>query len=226
MNNFVRGIDRSLTFKQMLWLIPIVLTLHNIEEALTMPTWVMANLPLIKENLPIAIDIHFTPTQLLLSLLLATVVPFIVTIVCVDGEKRSKKLYLLFLLQSVVLLNVFIPHIAASVRMRQYNPGVITAVCLNLPFSLYVFRRSVPGTVSRTARIHIAVRRGALCLRSCCVDSAFCGRVDGKSFVDFGHLIGRIRKCRNIRYDKLARCPTSCTIPLTLRIKKSTLLRE
>ncbi len=142
MNNFVSGIDRSLTFKQVLWLIPIILTLHNIEEALTMPTWVMANLPLIKENLPIAIDIHFTPTQLLLSLLLATVVPFIVAIVCVDGEKRSKKLYLLFLLQAIVLLNVFIPHIAASVRMRQYNPGVITAVCLNLPFSLYVFRRA------------------------------------------------------------------------------------
>ncbi len=141
MNNFVRTI-RSLTFKQVLWLIPIVLTLHNMEEALTMPTWVMANLPLIKESLPVAIDIHFTPTQLLLSLLLATAIPFIVTMLCINGEKRSRKLYLLFLLQAIVLLNVFIPHIAASVRMKQYNPGVITAVCLNLPFSLYVFRRA------------------------------------------------------------------------------------
>jgi hypothetical protein len=142
MNNFVRAIDRSLTFKQVLWLIPIVLTLHNIEEALTMPHWVMATLHLIKENLPAAIDIRFTPTQLLLSLLLATVVPFVLTIVCVNGEKRSKKLYLLFLLQAIVLLNVAIPHIAASIRIRQYNPGVITAVCFNLPFSLYVFRRA------------------------------------------------------------------------------------
>ncbi len=142
MNNFVRVIDRSLTFKQILWLIPIVLTLHNIEEALTMPAWVMANVPLIKESLPVAIDIAFTPTQLLLSLLLATAVPFIVTFVCVNGEKRSGKLYFLFLLQAIVLLNVFIPHIAASVRMKQYNPGVITAVCINLPFSLYFFRRT------------------------------------------------------------------------------------
>ena len=142
MNNFVHAIDRSLTFKQVLWLIPVVLTLHNIEEALTMPTWVMAHVPLITESLPIAFDIHFTPTQLLLSLFLATVVPFIVTMACVNGEKRSGKLYLLFLLQAIVLLNVFIPHIAASVRMKQYNPGVITAVCFNLPFSLYVFRRA------------------------------------------------------------------------------------
>lgn len=142
MNNFVGVIDRSLTFKQVLWFIPIVLTLHNIEEALTMPSWVMAHLPLIKESLPVAIDIHFTPTQLLLSLLLATVVPFTVTMVCANGAKRSGRLYLLFLLQAIVLLNVFIPHIAASVRMKQYNPGVVTAVCLNLPFSVYVFRRA------------------------------------------------------------------------------------
>jgi hypothetical protein len=142
MNNFVRAIDRSLTFKQVLWLIPIVLTLHNTEEALTMPHWVMANLQLIEKNLPAAIDIHFTPTQLLLSLLLATVVPFIVTMLCIDGEKRSIKLYLLFLLQAIVLLNVVIPHVAGSIRMRQYNPGVITAVCFNLPFSLYVFLRA------------------------------------------------------------------------------------
>ncbi len=142
MNNFIRTIDRSLTFKQVLWFIPIVLTLHNIEEALTMPTWVMAHLPLIKESLPLTIDIRFTPTQILLSLFLATAVPFIVTMLCVNGEKRSGKLTLLFLLQAIVLLNVFIPHIAASVRMKQYNPGVITAVCFNLPFSIYIFRRA------------------------------------------------------------------------------------
>ena len=143
MNNSLRDADRLPTFKQLLWLIPIVLTLHNIEEALTMPRWVMANLPLIKENLPIAIDLQFTPAQLLFSLLIATVVPVVVTIACINGERRSAKLYLLFLLQAIVLLNVFIPHVAASIRMKQYNPGVVTAVCVNLPFSLYLFRRAV-----------------------------------------------------------------------------------
>ncbi len=142
MNNLVRPAKRLLTFTQLLWLIPVVLTLHNIEEALTMPRWVMANLSLIKESLPISIDLQFTPAQLLFSLLIATVVPIVVTMVCINGEPRSRKLYLLFLLQAIVLLNVFIPHIAASIRMGQYNPGVITAVCFNLPFSVYFFRRA------------------------------------------------------------------------------------
>ena len=142
MNNPITQLGRSLSFRRMLWLIPIILTVHNLEEALTMPPWVMAHLGLIKENLPLSIDIQFTPAQLLCSLFLATAVPWAVTIFCVNGEKGSGKLFLLFLLQAIVLLNVVVPHIAASIRMQQYNPGVITAVCINLPFSAYLFRRA------------------------------------------------------------------------------------
>jgi hypothetical protein len=134
--------DRPLSMKHALWLIPFILTVHNLEEALTMPAWVPAHVGLIKENLPIPIDIQFTPAQLLCSLFIATAVPWIVTLLCIDGERGSVKLFLLFLLQAIILLNVFIPHIAASIRMQQYNPGVVTAVLFNLPFSIYLFRRA------------------------------------------------------------------------------------
>ena len=142
MNTFLQSIDRSLTFKQVLWLVPVVLTLHNIEEALTMPSWVMQNLPFIESNLPFDIRIQFTPSQLLLSLGIATVVPVVVTLLCINGEKKSQRLYFLFLLQAIILINVFVPHIAVSLRILNYNPGVLTAVCFNLPFSLYLFRRA------------------------------------------------------------------------------------
>src|SRR3989304_1480925 len=142
MSSLVPYIDRSLTFKQVLWCIPFVLTLHNIEEALTVRRWVAQNLPLIEGNLPFNITLQFTPMQLMVSLGVATVVPFIVTMLCIGGENKSKKLFILFLLQGIIFLNVFIPHIVVSLRMRQYNPGVITAVFLNLPFSLYLFRRA------------------------------------------------------------------------------------
>lgn len=131
-----------MTFRKLCWLIPALVTLHNSEEALTMPRWVMANLALIRENLPAAFEIQFTPAQLLFSLLIATVVPLVVTIFCIGGEKGSRRLFLLFLLQAIVLLNVFIPHISISVRIGRYNPGLITAVCVNLPFSIYLFRRA------------------------------------------------------------------------------------
>lgn len=142
MSKILQSIDRSLSFKQVLWLVPVVLTLHNIEEALTMPRWVMQNLPLIQSNLPFGIQIDFTSFQLLVSLGIATVVPIAVTMLCINGEKKSARLFFLFLLQAIILINVFVPHIAVSLRILDYNPGVLTAVSVTLPFSLYLFRRA------------------------------------------------------------------------------------
>ena len=134
--------DRLLTFTQVLWLVPVVLTLHNIEEALTMPRWVMQNLPFIQNNLPFNIPVRFTPSQLLGSLGIATIVPIIITMLCINGGKKSRRMFFLFLLEAIILINVFVPHIAVSIRLMSYNPGVLTAVCINLPFSLYLFRRA------------------------------------------------------------------------------------
>ena len=141
MQNPFRIFNRPLTFRQLLWLIPLVLTLHNAEEALTMPHWVMENLAAVRRAIPFGIDIQFSPVQLLASLFVATLVPFIVAILCNRGDEKSKKVYLLFLLQAIVLLNVFIPHLSWSVRTLQYNPGLITAFFINLPFSIYFFHR-------------------------------------------------------------------------------------
>ncbi len=141
MQNPFRIFNRPLTFRQLLWLIPLVLTVHNAEEALTMPHWVMENLADVHRAIPFGIDIQFSPSQLLASLFVATLVPFIVTVLCVGGVEKGKRVYLLFLLQAIVLLNVFIPHLSWSVRTLQYNPGLITAFFINLPFSIYFFHR-------------------------------------------------------------------------------------
>jgi len=140
MRNFLQHVDRSLPFKRQLWMIPIILAIHNAEEALTMPRWVMANLAAVRGAIPFGIDIQFSPAQLRASLLVATVVPFIVTLLCARGEKKSKRVYLLLLLQAIVLLNVFIPHLSWTIRNLQYNPGLLTALFLNLPFSFFFFR--------------------------------------------------------------------------------------
>ncbi|HTR80724.1 MAG TPA: HXXEE domain-containing protein [Bacteroidota bacterium] len=142
MSALFRFFDRSLTFKQLLWLIPILLTLHNVEEALTMPQWVATNLAAIKSHLSFDPGIEFTSTQLLVSLSLATVVPWGAAIFCVNGEKGSIKVALLILLQAIVFLNAIVPHLSWTVWMGEYNPGFITALLINLPFSLYFFRRA------------------------------------------------------------------------------------
>src|SRR5512144_1865403 len=52
--------------------------------------------------------------------------------------------YLIVLeIQAILLFNAFIPHIASTIRFRMYSPGVVTAILITLPFSLYLFRRAL-----------------------------------------------------------------------------------
>ncbi|HTX17716.1 MAG TPA: HXXEE domain-containing protein [Bacteroidota bacterium] len=141
MESFLTAIDRRLSLRRLLWLVPIVLAIHNAEEALTMPRWVMDNLPLIRDALPLKVDLAFTPAQLVASVSVATVVPFGVALFSAGGRGGSVRIFPLLLIQAVVFLNAIIPHLYLSLWFLRYNPGIVTAVVLNIPFSLYFFRR-------------------------------------------------------------------------------------
>lgn len=143
MQRLLKFFDERISFRALLWFIPVVLAVHNCEEALTMPSWVPENLSSIRGMIPFHFTVYFSSKQLLISLFLATVIPFLIVFFCADGEKGSAKLDLLFILQLIIFLNIFIPHIAVSVIVLRYNPGVITAIALNLPFSFYFFRRAL-----------------------------------------------------------------------------------
>ncbi len=136
-------LDAKISFRQLLAFIPFVLLLHNCEEAITMPEWVTENISLLQEKIPFFQVLHFSSAQLFASLSLVTLLPFIVFWICRDGEKQSKKIKTLLLLQGIIFANVFVPHIGGSLVLMKYNPGVITAAMFNLPFSFYLFRRAV-----------------------------------------------------------------------------------
>jgi hypothetical protein len=59
------------------------------------------------------------------------------------GRPTRIKAYLVAMVQAMLLMNVFVPHVPAAVVLGGYAPGVLTAVFVNLPFSIYFFRRSL-----------------------------------------------------------------------------------
>jgi hypothetical protein len=66
-----------------------------------------------------------------------------------------------------MLANVPIPHIAASVALRSYMPGVVTAVALNLPvLSLLVVLALREGYVSGWKAVEYSAGVAALLLLS------------------------------------------------------------
>lgn len=127
--------------KRLFWSIPIILSIHNLEEALTMTQWMSVHLSELRTTIPFFEHLQFSTTQLDVSLFLVTIIPFLVTFICLQGKRTTKKLSILLILQAIIFWNALMPHISGLFVLGMYNPGTITAVLLNIPFSVYLYKR-------------------------------------------------------------------------------------
>jgi Protein of unknown function with HXXEE motif len=124
-----------------LWLVPIFVAVHNLEEAITFPRY----LPLVLQRLPEAwraIAGPITLGQVWAALAVVTLIPFALAIWAALRPELAAPVWLLLLIQATLLLNVVWHVGAATVLFDGYAPGLTTAVLLNLPFSIYLIRRA------------------------------------------------------------------------------------
>ena len=123
------------------WAVPVLLALHNAEEALTFPRYlekVRGHEPWLMRGLADSVDSH----ALFGALLIVTVVPLLVSLWSWLRPKSKAAFWCVMLIQATVFLNVF-AHIASAITVfRGYGPGLLTALAINLPFSIYLFRRA------------------------------------------------------------------------------------
>lgn len=113
-----------MSFGNLQWLFPIVVTLHNAEEALWLPAWAKRTG---FWRTPIASGVFRFAVAIL------TVLAFAITWLSAESGKQTVWAYLAFGCMVVTLANVLIPHVVLSVAQRSYMPGVATGVALNLP---------------------------------------------------------------------------------------------
>jgi hypothetical protein len=123
--------------KALLWLVPIFFTIHNLEEALLMPAFIERRNSAVPASLSKIIP-PVTYKQFLVTLIIITVVPYLITFFWLS---RRWALYLLVGLQVVMLINIF-AHTLTALFLGGYAPGLITALVINLPFSLYLLKRA------------------------------------------------------------------------------------
>jgi hypothetical protein len=122
-----------MSFQKLQWLFPVAVSLHNSEEAIWMPGWASQHHIRLPFALPQAGQIRF-------ALIVLTIAAFAVTYLSQRKGKQSFWAYLTFGSIVAVLVNVFVPHVPATLVYRTYTPGVVTAVLVNLPLmSLLVF---------------------------------------------------------------------------------------
>jgi hypothetical protein len=125
----------SLSFDRLLWLVPIFFTLHNLEEAPFMKNW--------SKRLPLKIHPTVTTGQFVIAVTFITIAGFLLTYFGVEYLANQTGYLIVLGIQIILFFNAFIPHIASTILFRMYSPGVITAVLIILPFSVYLFRRAI-----------------------------------------------------------------------------------
>lgn len=108
-------------------------TIHNAEEAMWLPAWSQTA------------GVWHPPVgsfEFRFAVITLTLVVYGVIFYFVRYDNRFAK-YIMSGVLVMILFNVFVPHLTASVLLSRYAPGVISGVLLNIPVSIYLLRRGV-----------------------------------------------------------------------------------
>jgi hypothetical protein len=143
-------LDR-LSYRALQRLVILLVLLHNLEEALTLPICAPAIRRRLSGLAPDAfLDAIQDTSRFYNSLAAVTVVTVLVVLLASFGRPGGIRAWVVVFVQSLFLVNVFVPHVPMAIALGGYAPGVGTALLLNLPYSAYFFWRSVrDGAVSR-----------------------------------------------------------------------------
>jgi hypothetical protein len=114
----------SVTFRYLQLLFPILVALHNAEEAIGLPQWAQ------RTGLPFG---AVRPAVFRFAVVVFTALALAVTTLSAVFGGMTLWGNLTFGYIIAVLLNALVPHIAVSIVKRTLMPGVITAAVLNLP---------------------------------------------------------------------------------------------
>ncbi len=125
----------KISFIQLLWGVPILLAIHNLEEAPFMEKW--------SKELPLPIHPIVSTRQFVAAVTLLTIAGFAATYFGSTTSNRPTGISIILGIQMVMLVNAIAPHLVTTLRFRKYSPGVITALLLNIPFSMYLFQRAM-----------------------------------------------------------------------------------
>jgi hypothetical protein len=137
--------------RTVIWLAPLFLALHNLEEALGFERFLLRVPALLPSGLATVASRLDYPT-VLVALVVVTVVGVIVASLAAQPSTASWGLWLLLVLEAVMAINAVSHLFMAIVLFHGYAPGVVTAVLLNAPFAGYCFHRaSREAWVSRRA---------------------------------------------------------------------------
>ena len=115
------------------------LIIHNIKEALWLPQWSKHAKKFHKE---------VRPFEFLFAALVITVIGLLATSAILLFPEIKFLKYLYFGFYGMMFFNAFFPHLIATIVLKKYAPGTVTALLLNVPINLIIIKKAV--TLNKT----------------------------------------------------------------------------
>jgi hypothetical protein len=129
-----------MTFRFLQLIFPVLVALHNAEEAIGLPKWTRRSGPWFG---------GVQPAVFRFAVIVFTVLAFAVTALSAVSGGKTFWADVTFGYIIGVLINALVPHVAVSIADLRLMPGTITAVTLNLPIlSFLAFLALKQGYVS------------------------------------------------------------------------------
>jgi hypothetical protein len=123
------------------WLVPILLTLHNAEEALAFPAYMRRMRTLLPEPFA-SLEASLSYSTILGALTVLSALAFLIALFAAARPKSQGTLWALLVLEAAVGVNVIVHLLSAVIVFHGYGPGLATALMINAPFAIYCFRRA------------------------------------------------------------------------------------
>ncbi|MBN6188998.1 HXXEE domain-containing protein [Aneurinibacillus sp. BA2021] len=132
-----------------IWLFPIVFMLHDFEEIITVEAWLSKNKMKVYHMFPTffarrqaMFDRRFAMKTVQFSVAVAWIFVLLSLITFYTSQSLAHGGSFLFYVAALHVLfgNVW-THVIQSIVLRGYTPGVVTAVVLVLPYSVYMYSR-------------------------------------------------------------------------------------
>ena len=118
-----------------LWVFfPIVITLHNLEEAIWLPKWSKHAKQFHK---PVEANVFY------FAVIFVTILAYLSTFLAVAFPSSWLWKYIFHGFLGAMILNTIVPHLASTIILGKYSPGLVTGLFLLIPVNSIILCQSV-----------------------------------------------------------------------------------
>ena len=118
-----------------LWIFfPLAITLHNLEEALWLPRWshhAKRFHPPVEQN------------EFVFAVIVVTLLAYLTTFLAMAFPSVFILRLIFFGVLGMMILNAFVPHLAATIALRRYAPGLVTGLFLMVPVDSIILTQAI-----------------------------------------------------------------------------------